>query len=107
MEKKEDILNILLSAMGNLSDNTDEEKEQKGSSEEESLLDGIDLDMIMKLGDIMSKLNTSDQNTELLIALKPYLKETNKKKIDTAIKMFRLISLLPLLRESGLFENLF
>ena len=35
------------------------------------------------------------------------VKNNGRTKIDTAVKLFRLISLLPYLKESGLFENLF
>jgi len=107
MENNEDMLNILLSAMSNMSDKDSEDKEQTENTDEESSFSGINLDMIMKIGDIMSKLNTKDKNTELLIALKPYLREENQKKIDSAVKLFRIITLLPLLRDTGLFENLF
>lgn len=44
-----------------------------------------------------------DKNTQLLYALKPHLKEENQHKVDEAAKLLRLISLLPLLRESGIF----
>ena len=107
MENNEDMLNILLSAMSNISDKDSEDKEQAENTDEESFFSGINLDMIMKIGDIMSKLNTKDKDTELLIALKPYLREENQKKIDSAVKLFRIITLLPLLRDTGLFENLF
>ncbi len=107
MENNEDMLNILLSAMGNISDKNSDDNKQTEDSGEESFFSGIDLDMIMKISDIMSKLNTNDKDTELLIALKPYLKEQNQKKIDSAVKLFKIISLLPLLRDTGLFENLF
>lgn len=107
MENTEDILNVLLSAMNNLSDKSDNEDEQKENTNDNSFLGGIDLDMIMKIGDIMSRLDAKDKDTELLLALKPYLKEKNQAKIDTAVKLFKLITLLPILRETGLFDNMF
>ena len=60
----------------------------------------------MKIGEIMSKMSEQDKNTELLLALKPHLRDENQAKIDTAVTLFRLISLLPYLKDSGLFENL-
>lgn len=107
MENNEDVLNILLSAMGNMSDKNDDDSKQEKETDDQSFFGGIDLDMIMKIGDIMSKLNAKDKDTDLLIALKPYLREQNQKKIDSAVKLFRLISLLPLIKDTGLFENLF
>lgn len=103
MSDIDDLLNILLSSAGSKED-SDKETDSNNSND---FLGGIDIDMIMKLGDIMSKMNESDKNTDLLIALKPHLREENRAKIDTAVKLFRLISLLPHLKESGLFENLF
>lgn len=105
MENTNDMLDILLSAMGNTSEKSNGNEEEKESDSFD--FSGIDLDMIMKLGEIMSGLNSTDKDTELLIALKPYLKEKNQAKIDTAVKLFRLISLLPMLKETGLFDNLF
>ena len=55
---------------------------------------------------VMGKLSTDDERTALLKALKPLLSESRRKKADEAIKILRLVSLLPLLRESGLLEKL-
>ncbi|MGI6279969.1 MAG: hypothetical protein ACOYJS_05355 [Acutalibacteraceae bacterium] len=56
---------------------------------------------------ILSKLNCSkeDARTHLIMALKPYLSEQRQKKADTAIKLLKLLELLPLIKESG-FLNL-
>ncbi len=110
-----DLLNVLLSAGSDKTeDNKDDAQEsvqssgENGSnSGENDFFGGIDIDAIMKFGEILSKMNESDKNTELLIALKPHLREENRAKIDTAVKLFRLISLLPYLKETGLFDNLF
>ena len=45
-------------------------------------------------------------NVDLLLALKPRLKEHRAKKIDDAIRVMQLIQFLPLLKESGLFGDL-
>ena len=101
-----DIFKALLSDDDGNSENKDEENntaEQSG----DDILGGINIDMILKIGEIMSKMNEQDKNTELLLALKPHLRDENRAKMDTAVKLFRLISLLPYLKDSGLFENLF
>lgn len=105
MENDNDMLDILLSAIGNNSENNDKDNENNKSDGID--FSGINIDMILKLGDIMSSLNSTDKDTELLLALKPYLREKNQTKIDTAIKLFRIISLLPALKDMGLFDNLF
>lgn len=68
---------------------------------------GIDLNMIMRLGEIMESLNQEDKNTKLLLALKPHFKENKQDKIDKAIKILKLISLLPILKDSGILGGLF
>lgn len=64
-----------------------------------------------ELGNIMSivsKLNNqqNDARTSLLLALKPHLSEAKQEKVDTAIKILRLLDLLPILKESGVLGKL-
>jgi hypothetical protein len=63
--------------------------------------------MLMKAGELFALFNSPDKNTELLRALKPHMREENREKIDTAIKVIKLTALLPFLRESGLFDKMF
>ncbi len=46
----------------------------------------------------------NDPRTQLLNALKPHLSEPKREKVDTAIKILKVIEILPLLRESGIFN---
>lgn len=112
MSEIDDILKAMLS--DNKNDNaTSEEKsgtenEEKFTTDTDSddIFGGINIDMFMKIGELMSKMSEQDRNTGLLLALKPHLREENRAKIDMAVKLFRLISLLPYLKDSGLFDNL-
>lgn len=61
----------------------------------------IDINMIMKLQGIFSKMNCDDSNVNLLRALRPHLK--NPQKVDGAINILRMMSVLPALEESGIF----
>jgi hypothetical protein len=72
-----------------------------------SFFENIDFDMLMKAGEVFSRYNSPDKNTELLRALKPHLREENKDKVETAIKIVKVTALLPFLRESGLFDKIF
>ena len=47
-----------------------------------------------------------DKRTALLAALKPNLSKEKQKKVDTAIKLLKLIDMLPLLKESGILNLL-
>lgn len=61
----------------------------------------FDINMLMKLQGIFSKMNCDDSSVNLLRALRPHLK--NPRKIDGAINILRLMSVLPALEESGIF----
>ena len=63
--------------------------------------DGIDFDTITKIASVLGKLSSQpkDPGCELLTALKPMLSPERRHKADEAIKMMRLISLLPLLKD--------
>ena len=62
--------------------------------------------MIMKLQEMMGRFNSHDKNNDLIMALKPHLKPERQAKAENAIKIMRLITLLPLLKDSGLFGKL-
>ena len=61
--------------------------------------------MIANIGQMMKNMNTNDKNTQLLLALKPHFGERRQARVDRAIKMIRLFSLLPLLRQSGILSE--
>ena len=69
------------------------------------LFNDIDLVNVMSL---VTKLNSnsSDPRSTLLTALKPHLSEPKREKVDTAIKILRLLELLPILKESGVLGKL-
>lgn len=62
---------------------------------------GFDINTLMKIQQIFSKMNYEDKNICLLRALRPYLKDP--KKADDAINMLKLLSVLPALRDCGIF----
>ncbi len=67
--------------------------------------DGLPFDpaMLMKFKDAFQIMNKDDPRIDLLLALKPNLSDPRQKKVDEAIRILRLLSLLPLLRDSGIF----
>lgn len=66
----------------------------------------IDPAMIGKIMSVLSRLKNSsdDSRSNLLLALKPLLSAPRREKVDTAVKLLKLIDLLPLIRDSGMFE---
>lgn len=87
--------------------NENGEKSESADSTGDGIFGDIDLETIMKLMDAFSQLNSSDKNTELLLALKPHLRSENQAKVDRAIKLMKLMSVFMLLRENGLGDKLF
>lgn len=63
---------------------------------------GLDMAKLLKLQTIMQQANKNDKNVDLLLALRPLLKEENQVKIDRLIKIFKLFAVYPLLKDSGL-----
>ncbi|WP_195282117.1 hypothetical protein [Harryflintia acetispora] len=72
-----------------------------------NLLGNLDVNTIAKVSQILQGLNTRDSNVELLLALKPHFGEKRQKKVDDAIRIMQLVKMLPLLKETGIFGNLF
>ncbi len=57
---------------------------------------------------IMNRLKTAgnDNRTALLLALKPNLSKDKQQRVDTAVKLLKLIEILPYLKESGILNIL-
>ena len=68
-------------------------------------------EMMSKLAQIMplfSRLRQEDDTTRLLSALRPFLSEEKRIKLDSAKRILQFMKLIPLLKESGLVDlNLF
>lgn len=62
-----------------------------------------DISKLLKLQSIMERAGASNKNIDLITALRPHLRPENQQKADRLIKIFRIMSLYPLLKESGLF----
>lgn len=81
----------------------EKEPEPQPSPDLGSLLGASEMQTIISL---IGKLNSGgeDSRTKLLTALKPHLSEPRREKVDTAIKILRMLELLPLLKESGILK---
>lgn len=92
-----------------LSDDDGDEKkadESAGSEQSEGLFSGLDPEMLLKMMSLFETLNQPDDNERFLHALKPLLREENRAKIDSAIRFLKLFTILPLIKEAGLFDKL-
>ncbi len=102
MEGIEDILRALAEDddEGGKSDNNADKEQSDG------LFSGLDPEMLLKMLSLFETLNQPDDNERFLLALKPLLREENRPKIDSALRLMKLLSLLPLLKESGFLNSL-
>ena len=66
----------------------------------------IDMAAIAGIQKMVRSMNTNDKNTQLLLALKPHFSEARQKRVDNAVKMLRLMSLLQMLKQSGILSGL-
>lgn len=92
-----------------LSDDDGDEKkadESENSAQSDGLFSGLDPEMLLKMMSLFETLNQPDDNERFLLALKPLLREENRAKIDSAVRFLKLFTLLPLIKEAGLFDKL-
>lgn len=65
-----------------------------------------DMSKLMQIGSLLQSSGSNDSSVALLHALRPLLKDETQLKLDRVIKIFRIMSAYPMLRESGLLEML-
>lgn len=61
-----------------------------------------DLSQLTALMPLLQAFNKPDERLEFINALKPLLSQEKRQKADEAMKLVRLVSVLPLLRERGI-----
>lgn len=63
----------------------------------------IDIEMLMKMKSIMDKMNNNkdDPRSNLLLSLKPYLKESRKDKVEQYIKLFNMSKVMDVLKPNS------
>ncbi len=81
----------------------EESEESKSEDTGASFLDGFDIGKMMS---ILEKIGNreNDNRTRLLLALKPNLSERRRAKVDSAVKLLKLIEALPLLKQAGILD---
>lgn len=105
-------MNDISALLGLFSAASDSEKDggqtENASSDGEKGGDGgffgnIDADMLIKLMEVFSRLNEKDKNTDLILALKPHLKQENRMKADRAAELIKLMSVMTVLGDMNIF----
>ena len=67
---------------------------------------GLSVNEMQTVMSLIGRFNNAkdDDRTRLLMALKPHLSEPKREKVDTAVKILKMLELLPLIKESGLLK---
>ncbi len=92
--------------LGLLSSGNEEKNDSKSGADDGGggIFGDIDPEMLIKLMAVFSQLNERDKNTELLLALKPHLKAENRPKVDSALQIMKLITIMGALNDNNLFK---
>lgn len=65
-----------------------------------------DISSIMKIAQLMGTFSQNDKNTNLLLALRPHLKEERQQKVDKAIKLLKIMTVWSTAKETGLLNDI-
>ena len=81
------------------SNNTNNDNSSNGSNNSTS---SVDFETMLKMKSIIEKINNkNDPRSNLLLSLKPYLKDSRKEKVDQYIKLFGMSKVLEMFNNSG------
>lgn len=106
MDNIEDILRALTEDDEDDGRGNEGVSEQSDGQQDGGLFSGLDPEMLIKMLSLFESFNQPNDNERFLLALKPLLREENRPKVDSALRLLKLFSLLPVLKESGLFDKL-
>lgn len=107
MDNIEDLLRALTeddNDDGSSNKNDVESGSENGGSE--GLFGNLDPEMLVRMLGLFETLNQPDDNERFLLALKPLLRSENQAKIDSALRLLKLFTVLPMLRDSGILGKL-
>lgn len=93
-------LNQIKELANSLLGNTDTAESQENTLEGKN-----EIAAIMQI--LQALKGANDKSVELLLALKPHLSSERQKKLDTAIKLLKIYSVLPLIKDSNILGDLF
>ena len=92
-----------IKAMADSLFNKGDKSEQEAPQKADALggFGDIDIGSMMKVASLL-KNSACDNRSNLLLALKPHLSEERQPRVDKAIKILKLVSLIPVFREQGI-----
>lgn len=83
--------------------NSDNQNRRGENSNNRQDTPSIDIETIMKMKTIMEKMqnNKNDPRANLLLSLKPYLKESRKERVDQYIQLFGMSKVMEMFNDVG------
>ena len=104
MMNNQEIPDNVKNIMNNMNtNNTTNENNQTDTKTANNPFGNIDINTIMKMQQIMSSMNDkqNDSRTNLLLSLKPYLKESRKNKVDQYIQLMKMEKIFEIMNPLG------
>lgn len=98
-EMMQNLMKMFMNSSGsNQSDQSYDSSKDAGQSNP-----SIDINTILKMKSIMEKMQTSknDPRSNLLLSLKPYLKESRKSKVEQYVQLLNMTKIMEAFHESG------
>lgn len=82
-------------AINNIMNMIKNNNKENSSANSSNSTNNIDMETIMKLKTVLDKVNTRDDpRSNLLLSLKPYLKESRQNKVEQYIQLFNMTKVL-------------
>ena len=93
-----------LSGMLGQSDTEPKEKQNNDQPESTSSFSGTSeiLPTVMKFAPLLTAFREDDDSVRLLRAVKPFLSPARQERLEQAIRLLRIMRLIPLLRQNGI-----
>ena len=102
-QSSDNLKNIISNFTSNNANNIETNSSNNSDSSNGFDFSNIDMETIMKIKNVMSKMNSkkSDPRSNLLLSLKPYLKPSRKDKLDQYIQFMNLTSIMEGFNKTG------
>lgn len=98
-----DFLKNVMGMLGNANNSGNNVNNNENNSNSNSDFGNIDINMIFKIKSIMDKMNSNknDPRSNLLLSLKPYLKESRKGKLEQYVQLLNMSKVMEAFNQNG------
>lgn len=104
MKNLQDLATSVLSGNGT---SNEEKPNPPLKQEQQNPLGNIDLNALGNMASMLSVFSgtSNDPRCQLIMSLKPLLSEERRQRADEAVRIIKLMDMLPMLREAGIFNG--